>query len=193
MTIVYHIKIPGQTLDEGYIGVTEYPEKRKQQHFSSLDRGFHPNKILQENFNEYYQFYILIESSEDYCYNLEKLLRPRSYMGLNIAPGGSGRNFSELSIIRSREFTLPAQISSKDGTHHWFRKEHSIRIAEKNTELFTNTVSVTCKNGITFRIPKDEFEKQKIGNRVNWEYVGVASKEGTKRRNDNKQECRANI
>lgn len=88
-----------------------------------------------------------------------------------------------LAKKRSKENKLPAQISAKNGTHHWQTSEHSKRIAESNKK-FRNTVTVTDKMGHNQRINKEIFESQKVGETKNWDFVGVASLEAKKRRGE---------
>ena len=242
MASVYHIYKEGDTLDEGYIGISDNVSNRIGQHFTKLSNNKHPNYKLQEAYNQsQYSVKVLVKSTRKYCLSIEKLLRPKRNMGLNIAGGGGGNSdpisiingvktrierygyafgtlesrdkmynkingthpflkrnrkgiigneftsesSSKLAKYRSKMGTLPAQISSKNGTHHWFKSSHSERISKKNSELFTDTVTVTDKNGISKRITKEQFMSQQIGNREMWEYVGVASKEAKIRKGGN--------
>lgn len=89
----------------------------------------------------------------------------------------------EMALKRSALGTLPNQISSKNGTHHWFDRKHSDAVSERNKINFSRTTSVTDKFGRTIRIPVVDFEAQKIGPRSSWEYVGSASNEAKERRN----------
>jgi len=240
MAFVYHIYKEGDSLNDGYIGVSKNIDNRLQCHFTSLKSGIHGNRKLQEAYdNDDYIHRILLEADRDYCYRIERLLRPNYNMGLNIAVGGGGGHSNSISIskgiqirlnkygyvfgtkqsrdkmydkingthpfikknrhkLMGNEFTsesssklanyrssigtLPGQVSSKNGTHHWFNKSHSERVSNKNSEIFTGTVAVTDKNGISKRITKEQFMTQQIGNREDWEYVGVSSKEAKTRR-----------
>ena len=243
MAKVYHIYKDGDTLDDGYIGVSVDATNRIKYHLSKLEINSHPNKKLQEAYDDNYKTKILLEGDESYCYYIENKLRPKSNMGLNIAVGGKlppiitnpncikkgintrierygdkrtpgmkqylqksietkthpwlkcnretilGNEFTtktahKLSTERSFLKLLPAQISSNNGTHHWFDIEHSNEVSKRNILMFTGTVTVTNKNGKNIRILKQDFLNQQISiNNSEWEYVGVASKEAIKRRN----------
>ena len=89
---------------------------------------------------------------------------------------------SELAKRRSAEKTLPAQISAINKTHHWYSEEHKKNTSKRNSEKFFKTVSVTDKFGITSRIASEVFQSQQIVERIDWKYVGSASKEAKERR-----------
>lgn len=241
MAKVYHIYKDGDTIDDGYVGVSVDVTNRLKYHLSKLKTMSHPNKKLQEAYSGEYKTKILLEGDESYCYFIENKLRPRSNMGLNIAVGGKlppiisspdciergmdtrverygsrqtsgasqflqesidnkthpwqkenrnsnlGNEFTsttahDLSVYRSSMGILPAQISSKDGSHHWFSESHSLEVSIRNTKMFTGTVTVTNKNGESSRILKQDFLNQQTSIISEWEYVGVASKEASKRR-----------
>ena len=244
MAFVYHIYKTGDTLDDGYVGVTRDIDNRKRDHFNKLEKHKHQNLKLQEAYDSnIYTFRVILESSEEFCYYIENKLRPSYNMGLNISIGGRlppivtnpeyiekglqtkieryGRNwspkqeeFSKISIedgshplikknrvgmIIGNEFTseyssnlakhrasngeLPSQISSKNGTHHWFGENNSKEVSKRNIENFTGTVTVTNKRGISSRITQEQYINQQISNnKEDWEYVGIASKEAKQRR-----------
>lgn len=79
-----------------------------------------------------------------------------------------------------------------------FQGEHGSKLAkERNAKLsaegrhnfqILGLVSVVDKQGIGKRITKEEFDSQ-TGNKSDWNYVSVASKEAKKRRNNNLKNC----
>ena len=82
-------------VNEGYIGVTRYPSRRKYQHFSALSLNSHKNRKLQKAYNECsanaeeLQFSIFREfDGEADAYRLEESLRPVKNTAWNIAVGG---------------------------------------------------------------------------------------------------------
>ena len=95
----------------------------------------------------------------------------------------TSKTASKMAKERASKGLLPGQVNAKAGKHHWQTEEHSNKIAESN-KRFRNTVTVTDKNGKSKRIEKEMFEKQKIGQRTKWDYVGVSSKEAKKRRGE---------
>lgn len=85
---MYHICREFDKFDysKGYIGVSFHPEKRWEHH-----RNRNENPHLRNSINKYQDiiYYVFIEGSEDYCYELEEELRPKKNMGWNINMGGS--------------------------------------------------------------------------------------------------------
>ena len=75
---VYWIFYEGFSQDEGYVGVTRYPDRRIAHHLKNNPKV--PSDA---------QHKILFEGTRDECFELEYKLRPRPQMGWNNAPGGS--------------------------------------------------------------------------------------------------------
>lgn len=81
---LYHIKRPGMSLQEGYIGVTTQP----------LSRRFRLHKIAQSHAGRAVRAYPdaemvpILRGDVDYCLEMEYALRPNRNMGWNISEGG---------------------------------------------------------------------------------------------------------
>ena len=78
---------------EGYIGVAKDAEKRwKYGHFWAQKNGRHDNQhfsnaITKHGWDNLIKE-ILVIASQDYCYELERKLRPSALIGWNLATGG---------------------------------------------------------------------------------------------------------
>ena len=85
---LYWIHLPTHTdiLSEGYIGVSKHPKQRLWEHKNCTD-----NPHLQHAFTKYKDIThtILLEGSEEYCYEMEEKLRPNIKIGWNINKGGT--------------------------------------------------------------------------------------------------------
>lgn len=94
----YYYTIVNLINQKQYIGITEYPELRRQQHWRRLQNNSHPNPKLQHAVNKYgldhFQFYILehkIYNSKEEGYQYEqKLIEQFNTLeeGYNCNPGG---------------------------------------------------------------------------------------------------------
>lgn len=87
---VYNDKCSDLTT-EGYIGITNNPHKRFQQHrnLESKNTGYLYRKNMPKADT---RFKILLISDRDTCLNLEKTLRPERNIGWNTAIGGEASN-----------------------------------------------------------------------------------------------------
>ena len=213
MAVVYSIGKRGSIIDQRYVGVSKDHLRREKEHFKLLNEGLHPTEPLQKSFDESFDFRIELYGELEYCYEMEKKLRPKSNMGLNIAPGGKGgwkieyqnnpfskhnRNglmgneftsetSKEFALERSKERKLPAQIAKDTGefgNFFFWTEEHRRQVSESNVKKFTGTTTVTDKNGKTKRMKTEDFRSQQKGKREDWQYVGSASKEAKKRRGE---------
>ena len=115
---VYHIKLSGMSLDEGYVGVTNRPIERLEEHKKSkynpyLRRAMHKHKdkIL---------FVVLdIFDNRHDAHWLEYTLRPSRNIGWNIAVGGltpprwAGRTHTEDTKIKMSELAKGRVISEE--------------------------------------------------------------------------------
>jgi hypothetical protein len=94
--VVYwiHLKDHTNILTEGYLGVSNEPDIRKRNHFRYLNENTHCNTKLQNAVNKYgienIVMSIILVADTNYCYELEKKLRPENGIGWNIAAGGNG-------------------------------------------------------------------------------------------------------
>jgi len=93
-TGIYWIRHKNHTnlMCEGYIGVTKNLKERLRHHFKNAKGGYHTDKVLSKAIVKYGQENIesglILISNESYCYELEKKLRPKSFIGWNMREGG---------------------------------------------------------------------------------------------------------
>lgn len=77
---------------EGYIGVTKNLKERLRHHFKNATGGYHSDKILSKAIVKYgkenIEASLIVISNESYCYDLEKKLRPKGFIGWNMREGG---------------------------------------------------------------------------------------------------------
>ena len=90
---VYWLHLSDHTniFTQGYIGVTKEIYKRLYEHKRLIKNNKHENKHLSSAFKKYDKEIIedvLVIGSEEYCYDIEKKLRPNVKTGWNIAEGG---------------------------------------------------------------------------------------------------------
>jgi hypothetical protein len=114
MSNLYWIHLPKHNLNEGYIGVSRNVEERFSWHQTRLRTGNHENPHLLRAYNKYNNklcYSIILEGSEDYCYEIEKKLRPTKQLGWNINEGGF--------IPPSRKGTGANTTSFKKGQVPW--------------------------------------------------------------------------
>ena len=85
---VYHVKLPGMGLDEGYVGITNNPQRRWSAHTTKNNT----NNLLKNKLNKYSD--IVQREILDVCETrhealwLERTLRPFPNIGWNIQAGG---------------------------------------------------------------------------------------------------------
>lgn len=79
-------------MSEGYVGVSSNLKERLRQHFKNATNGYHSDKILSKAIVKYSKDEIvcdiLIYGEKEYCYQTEKLIRPKSFIGWNTKEGG---------------------------------------------------------------------------------------------------------
>lgn len=95
ITSIYWIRAKDHSdiMSEGYIGVSKDANKRwKYGHFWSHKNSRHDNPRLSNAIAKHgwdnLVKEILVMGSEDYCYEIEKKLRPTEEIGWNLAVGG---------------------------------------------------------------------------------------------------------
>lgn len=74
--------------DFAYIGVSVDPERRWNQHMVSKYTVGTVLRAMDWKFND--NLIILFEGTEDECFEIENMLRPKDCIGLNISVGGHG-------------------------------------------------------------------------------------------------------
>lgn len=90
---VYWIHLPDHTdsNSEGYVGVSNDLKRRISEHFISTKKGYKTNPYLGrvlEKYSSTIKFTIIFCGTEEACYSLEELLRPKKYIGWNLNKGG---------------------------------------------------------------------------------------------------------
>ncbi len=124
-------------IHEGYIGVSINVDRRLKEHFSNKE-----NPHLHYAFQKYnnIECTILLEGSEDYCYEIEKKLRPNKKMGWNIAEGGAkppiqiGNQWNK-GRRHSKEFKMKMSIIHKGKI---LSEEHKEKIGRSHIGIFPN-------------------------------------------------------
>lgn len=94
MAVVYWIHLPehNDMFSEGYVGVSNNSRKRYKQHFTLMENEKHENVHLLRAYKKYgtvFEYSIILEAEEEYCYDIERKLRPTKDIGWNIAEGGN--------------------------------------------------------------------------------------------------------
>lgn len=91
---LYHLRDPQKSAgfgNDGYVGITRDPARRKKQHFSALIAGRHRNAKLQTEHDaspEGMQFWIVSSGAREEVLARERLLVPKANHHLNIQQGG---------------------------------------------------------------------------------------------------------
>ena len=77
---------------EGYIGVSKNVKERIRHHFKNANGGYHSDKVLSKAITKYGKEQIIVETilcaDNQYCYEIEQKLRPKSFIGWNMREGG---------------------------------------------------------------------------------------------------------
>ena len=90
MAYLYHIKLPGMTLNEGYIGISKCYETRWKQHEHAAHNLNSPY-VVHQNMRRYigeYEKVVVAEGSVQEVLDQEYALRPNWMMAWNMAQGG---------------------------------------------------------------------------------------------------------
>lgn len=93
-TSIYWIKLKEHTdiFTQGYVGVSKNVKERLRQHYKNAKGGYHSDKILSKAILKYGQEKleekIILISTNEYCYEIEKKLRPLAFIGWNMKEGG---------------------------------------------------------------------------------------------------------
>jgi hypothetical protein len=82
-----HHKDHTDMFSQGYIGVSKNAERRWEQHFKRSGNAYLKNSINKYGWDNLVKEIILI-SDKDYCFDIEKKLRPFASIGWNIVEGG---------------------------------------------------------------------------------------------------------
>jgi len=129
---------------QGYIGVSQNPDKRWSDHLKEISNKTHKNSHLIHAVKKYgwesIIKEILVVGTEAYCYDLEKTLRPTSKIGWNISPGGhhgpgwvKGRKKDPLSIEKYKLTMAPRyqEIRERKLEQTLLKKQLKLKAKEK--------------------------------------------------------------
>lgn len=77
---------------QGYVGVSNNVKERIRHHFKNAKGNYHTDKLLNKALNKYEKNQLIHEvvliGDKNYCYQIEKKLRPKSFIGWNMREGG---------------------------------------------------------------------------------------------------------
>jgi hypothetical protein len=118
---VYWIHLKDQTWNEGYIGVSIDPARRLVEHTKGLKGR---NKIITEAIKQHKDKIIcdiIYTGTEESCYDLEKELRPTTYIGWNKARGGRNNLSTTLKGIKKSKpvWNKGIKIDTKSTAQYW--------------------------------------------------------------------------
>ena len=123
---VYHICRPNMSLDEGYIGITNDPDRRMKEHSKS---DTHVGNALRKY--EDIKMKVILECTESYALEIEEKLRPKERIGWNVVAGGG----------------MPPPFKGKEHTAE--AKEVISEKMKGNTNCLGNTLSDKHKDNIS--------------------------------------------
>ena len=110
---LYHIKKDGMSLNDGYVGVSVDVEKRISRHFNSMIENTHYNPVLSRAYRKYdLQVEVVCGGTIKEMLDLEFKLRPKKFIGWNIATGG-GLPPSNKGVAMSEEQKIKISKSNK--------------------------------------------------------------------------------
>lgn len=113
---VYHIKTPGMSLDEGYIGVTNRPLERFEEHKKSRYNPY-LHRVMQKHKDQIIFQILSVFDDRHEAHWLEYTLRPFRHIGWNIAVGGetpprwAGRTHTEATKKKMSDLAKGRVIS----------------------------------------------------------------------------------
>ena len=159
---IYWIHLPEHTniFEEGYIGVSINPKKRLVEHKKRNDNP-HLTNALKKHTDIIHT--ILLVGEENYCYELENILRPKENIGWNINCGGAkppnhkGKHLSAECRRKQSEYRQGRPLS----------KEHSMRISQGKmghvqSEETKRKISESKKGQICGMVGKKHSEETKL-------------------------------
>jgi hypothetical protein len=91
---VYWLKLPHHNdwQTQGYIGVSKDPKERFRHHLKNSIGDYHSDKVLSKAIKKYgknlIQQQIMLCSTKEICYSIEKKMRPKAFIGWNMREGG---------------------------------------------------------------------------------------------------------
>ena len=148
---VYHIKLPGMTLDQGYIGVSQQPRERWANHKRGKE-GFPVQRAISKH-RKLVQFVIIaaLPTREEALW-LEFTLRPQPNIGWNLAVGGSlppdskaenNPNFGKTPSSETRKKMREARLGRFKGAEHPRARLINVYDYNSDTLIVSGVVSRT--------------------------------------------------
>jgi len=142
-----HHKDHTDMFSQGYIGVSQDAKKRWEQHFKRSENTYLRNAINKYGWDNLVKEIILI-GDKDYCFDIEKKLRPFVSIGWNIVEGGGNppRSKKGMNLGRSA-WNKGGFLSEKT------KKQISNKVAElwKNQEYIDRTIEGNKGRGSSFK------------------------------------------
>jgi GIY-YIG catalytic domain len=147
-----HLKDHTDFLNQGYIGVSKNPKERIRHHFKNALNGHHSDKSISKAIKKYGKNNICVKllfcSSEDYCYEFEKMVRPNCFIGWNTREGGyhtpnvnpKGNKLSKIQIEKTQKTIKEKRLISSVG------RDKKIKI---NDQVFNSIKSARESFGIS--------------------------------------------
>lgn len=143
LTFVYWIHLPEHTdkFTQGYIGVSQFIDRRWKEHKNDALKNKHPNRYLQNAINKYQDtliYDIIFVGEEPLAYAQEALLRPQPSIGWNLMSGGTIGKITAEGRKRLSEANLGKRKSEADKiTTRWqkYLETHSHITRKKFIDL----------------------------------------------------------
>lgn len=147
---VYHLKLKGMGLDEGYVGVTNRPQLRLDEHKKS---SYNPylTRALKKYKNEIeYVILDVFEQRKD-AHWLEYTLRPNKNIGWNIAIGGitpprwAGKNHTEQTKKKMSD-AAKGRVISEEQRKKISDKLTGVKYSEERLSRMNHTTGIKHHN-----------------------------------------------
>lgn len=184
--VVYWVKSEKHTdiLTEGYVGITTVPDQRFKQHLSNARTNSHHkygNDFREHMLKGMCSFNIILRGDLEYCLDIERKLRPTTYIGWNQAIGGDGgvnyRHGLTGSTIAKTYYNILTRAKQEDEHvyEEWLGSDGIVEFARFYSELADESGELTLNvvgNGYTptniIRMPRSEiirraYRKHDIG------------------------------
>ena len=148
---VYWIKNSQHTdiFTQGYVGVSLNVEKRLKTHIKRIKNKQHGNYNLVENFTSDVMFETVLVADEEYCYEVEKKLRPNTNIGWNINAGGI-KPPSQTGVKRKEKYGKTwSPMLGKSHTEETKKKMSEASRGKPKSEEHKSKMSLTRKGMYT--------------------------------------------
>ena len=148
-------------LSEGYIGVSKNPKERWRYHKWKNETGRSENPIFKNAINKYgwdnLIKKIILCADSDYCYSMEKLLRPTKEIGWNFNIGGV-----KPPVSKSRGPNYVSPLKGKKVQTPWmFGAKHAL--GKKASDATRKKISLAVKGR---KHTSEHLEKRMLSRRI---------------------------